>query len=185
MEEKLEKIFNIKTVLSAMIFALCFVGLVGFSWAFFQQTLDDDNAAAKSASVTTGTLSITYNGGPQFSFENALPGQIITKTFTVQNTGDAVAKYKIVWNTLTNGFVDKTDLVYSISSNNSGGTLSQTQMPNTINAGSNALIINNISIAKSVTQTYTMTIKFLNQPVSQNDNVGKSVSGKINVIGIS
>ena len=52
--------------------------------------------------------------------DNAIPGSSVSKTFTVKNTGNVATNYTIYFSELSNKFVDKTDLVYTLTSSNGG-----------------------------------------------------------------
>ena len=140
------------------------------------------NETAKGDVVETGTLSIVYTNGQEIRGEDILPGWSETKTFTVENTGTVEATYNINWEKLTNTFVNKQDLVLTLTSTNGGGTLEETQISS---SGNHIGILTNITIAPGVTQTYTMTITYKNQNYDQSSDMGKQLIGKIEVLDSS
>ena len=75
---------------------------------------------------------------------------------------------------VVNTFVDTSDLVYTITSTNSGGTKSQSEVP--LDTGT---LISNVAIAKGVTQEYTMTFTFLETNDNQDDNANATFRGRI------
>ena len=178
MSEKNKKIFFLSVIVFSVLLIL---GVTGLTYAWFSATVSG-NSAAKGAVVETGILSIKYTNGNEIKGENILPGWTMTKTFTVENTGTVPATYKINWENLTNEFVNKSDLVYTLTSTNSGGTLSETQIPNT---GEHVNILINITIPAGVIQTYTLTITYKNRNADQSSDMGKRLLGKIEVLDIN
>ena len=108
--------------------------------------------------------------------DNAIPSSSVSKTFTVKNTGNVSTNYTIYFSELSNKFVDKTDLVYTLTSSDGGKSVAQTQVPST-----NAAIVSNYAIDAGKTHTYTLTITFLNKDENQNDNMGVEFSTKITI----
>ena len=174
MREKIKNIIKDKYGRRTLLTFVVVLILAGVSFAWFNATVTG-NEDAEGAEVTTANLSITYNGGPEYNQDNILPGWSGTKTFRVENTGDATATYNINWETLTNGFTNQEDMVYSITSTNDGGTLEETQLPST---GTNIPIITTVAIPVNTIQTYTITFRYINRASAQDDQ-GSSFSGKI------
>ena len=106
--------------------------------------------------------------------EAMFPGASHTLKFSVTNTGTVAAPYGIDLINVTNSFVDKNDLVYSITSTNAGGRKTSTIMPS-----DDTTLIPAITIEPGVTQEYTMTIHFKETGDDQNDNQGKTFGGLI------
>ena len=167
-----------KLIIEIVIILLVLVVLMGISYAWFK-TVIKGNEDAKTITIRAGKLEITYVDGPELNVQNIVPGWTASKTFTVQNTGDDSQTYKIAWATLENNFINRADLKYSITSTNGGGTLSQTQIPNSDN---NIIIIDNITIPVNTIQTYTITIQYLLTQYNQNSDKERTLSGKIEVL---
>ena len=162
---------------SVILSILIILSIVSLSYAFFTSIITG-NETASSDVVETGTLSIVYTNGQELRGESIEPGWRLSKTFTVENTGTVEATYNINWENLTNTFVNKEDLVMSLTSTNGGGTLEETQIRG---SGTHINIIKNIKIAPGVTQTYTLTIEYKNKDYDQSSDMGKSLIGKIEV----
>ena len=146
------------------------------SYAYFTSSVIG-NDTAKNTNVTTGTMSLELDGETIVSpTESMLPGATHTIKFSVTNTGTVAAPYGIDLINVTNNFADKNDLVYSISSTNSGGSKTTTVMPN-----DDTTLIPAITIEPGVTQEYTMTIHFKETGDDQNDNQGKTFGGLIQI----
>ena len=181
-----EKLNNLtdkqRKILYYLVVGIIIVGLIaGLSFAWFSATVSG-NETAKSDVVETANLSIKYTNSNEIKGENIMPGWSQTKTFTVENTGDATAKYTIYWANLTNEFVNKDALTYKITSTNSGGSLVETSIPNT---GTDINIIKDIEIPAGVIQTYSLTVYYKEINRNQNADQGKTLIGKIEVSEIA
>ena len=118
--------------------------------------------------VTSGTMRITYTDGPEVNLVNAIPGDTVTKTFTVENTGTVDTSYDIYLSDVINTFVDQSDLVYTLTSDTGAKITSDTQIPS-----ASTKMVSSQNITPNETQSYTLTIKFLNKNETQDDNQGK------------
>src|SRR5574344_1795614 len=146
------------------------------SYAFFTSTVTGNTTAHQDV-VTAGSMSITYADGAEVSLENAIPGDTVTKLFSVTNTGNVATNYDVYLSEVNNQFVDQTDLAYSLVSTDGGySTSSDVQIPS-----ASGKIVSSQTIAASATHTYTLTIKFLAKDEAQDDNQGKAFSAKLQV----
>ena len=71
----------------------------GVSYAYFTATVSN---AGTTTNVTAGTMSIEFTDGDQVSLDKAVPGDSVTKTFKVKNTGTLAATYNISLTDLIN-----------------------------------------------------------------------------------
>ena len=76
-------------------------------------------------------MEIEFTDGPTITLDDAMPGSYVEKTFKVENVGTVSTNYDIYMSDLINTFADKTDLVYTLTSNDGGANVSQTQVPDT------------------------------------------------------
>ena len=88
---------------------------IGASYAYFTANVTG-NTTATATTINTGTMAITYTDGADVSATNWIPGDSLTKTFSVENTGNVATKYTIYLSELINKFGDPTDLVYTLTS---------------------------------------------------------------------
>ena len=87
--EKEEKIMFV------FILLFVFIGTVGFTYGYFRAEFSYQSDELK---VTTGTLKLDYvDESPLIYKESFKPGDVITKTFTVENTGTLDATYDLIW----------------------------------------------------------------------------------------
>ena len=148
---------------------------VATSYAYFVANISG-NKDTNNVVVTNGVMALEYKDGDKITLANAVPGNSVTKTFTVKNTGNVSTNYTIYFSELSNKFVDKTDLVYTLTSSDGGKNVAQTQVPST-----NEAMVSNYAIDAGKTHTYTLTITFLNKDENQNDNMGVTFSTKVSI----
>ncbi len=89
-----------KTMLFGIGIVFLFLATVGFSYAYFSNAIA--NKDVKDQVVETGTLSLRYVDGSEIVMNNIKPGDTITKTVYVANTGTLDAVYNLVWQELNN-----------------------------------------------------------------------------------
>ena len=168
-----------KVVMVSVAVLLLLLAIVGTTYAYFTATVignkDDNNVV-----ITNGVMALEYIDGNQVALTNAVPGDKVTKTFKVKNTGNVTTTYTIYMSELINDFADKTDLVYTLTGTNGGKNVSETQVPD-----SSSAIASDVSIDAGVTQEYTLVITFKETNDVQDDNQGKKFSTKIQINEVS
>src|SRR5574344_1320238 len=162
-----------------LIFGIVIVVLVvsislGLTYAFFTASVEG-NDEAQITEITTGTLKLRLTDTNILNMDNAYPGRTESKTFTVENIGSAVASYDILLTDVSTSFIGN-DLKYTITSNNNGGSKTETTLPNT-----DETIIENAVIEPGIVQTYTLTITFKETGLDQNNNQGATYTGLIQI----
>ena len=162
-------------ILSIVGFLLLVSIVVATSYAYFVANISG-NKDTNNVVVTNGVMALEYKDGDEITLANAIPGSSVSKTFTVKNTGNVSTNYTIYFSELSNKFVDKTDLVYTLTSSDGGKNVAQTQVPST-----NAAMVSNYAIDAGKTHTYTLTITFLNKDENQNDNMNVSFTTKVSI----
>ena len=167
---------NKKILILSVIGSLLLVSIaIASSYAYFVANVSG-NKDTNNVVVTNGVMSLEYKDGDEINLANAVPGNSVSKTFTVKNTGNVSTNYTIYFSELSNKFVDKTDLVYTLTSSDGGKNVVQTQVPST-----NDAMVSNYAIDAGKTHTYTLTITFLNKDENQNDNMGVTFSTKVSI----
>ena len=165
-----------KIIILSIVGVLLLVSIVvATSYAYFVANVSG-NKDTNNVVVTNGVMALEYKDGDEINLANAVPGSSVTKTFTVKNTGNVATNYTIYFSELSNKFVDKTDLVYTLTSSDGGKSVAQTQVPST-----NEAMVSNYAIDAGKTHTYTLTITFLNKDENQNDNMGVTFSTKVTI----
>ena len=158
------KMLNKKYQIALLVIAIMLI-ISGVSYAYFAVIA---NGTSNPNIVTSGTMKITYTDGPQVSLENAIPGDTLIKTFTVKNTGTVDTQYDIYFSDLVNTFTTQSDLVYTLTSDTGANINTDTIIPS-----NTSKIVSIQNITPNETQSYTLTIKFLNRESAQDDNQGK------------
>ena len=167
---------NKKIIILSIVGVLLLVSIaIASSYAYFTANVSG-NKDTNNVVVTNGVMALEYTDGDEINLANAVPGNSVSKTFTVKNTGNVSTNYTIYFSELSNKFVDKTDLVYTLTSSDGGKNVAQTQVPST-----NEAMVSNYAIDAGKTHTYTLTITFLNKDENQNDNQGVSFSTKVTI----
>ena len=165
-----------KIIILSIVGVLLLVSIVvATSYAYFVANVSG-NKDTNNVVVTNGVMSLEYSDTDEITLANAIPGSSVTKTFTVKNTGNVSTNYTIYFSELSNKFVDKTDLVYTLTSSDGGKNVAQTQVPST-----NEAMVSNYSIDAGKTHTYSLTITFLDKDENQDDNQGVSFSTKVSI----
>ena len=165
-----------KIIILSIVGVLLLVSIVvATSYAYFVANVSG-NKDTNNVVITNGVMALEYKDGDEITLANAVPGNSVTKTFTVKNTGNVSTNYTIYFSELSNKFVDKTDLVYTLTSSDGGKNVAQTQVPST-----NAAMVSNYAIDAGKTHTYTLTITFLNKDENQNDNMNVSFTTKVSI----
>ena len=163
-----------KIIILSIVGVLLLVSIViATSYAYFVANVSG-NKDTNNVVVTNGVMALEYKDGDAINLDNAIPGSSVSKTFTVKNTGNVSTNYTIYFSELSNKFVDKTDLVYTLTSSDGGKNVAQTQVPST-----NDAMVSNYAIDAGKTHTYTLTITFLNKDENQDDNQNVSFSTKV------
>ena len=169
-----------KPIIILMVTILVLV--IGVSLAYFGLTIIGNDTAKKNK-IVTGNLELTFTDNDGISLSGVFPGDSITKTITVKNTGSREASYNLVWTELTNEFINDEIIVEATckninSSNTEDGTCNSISQK-AVSSASN--ITSNIPVKPGYTQEYTVKITFIDTGKPQNYNKNKSFSGKLGI----
>ena len=145
----------------------------GLTYSFFTASVGG-NEQARETVVDLAELRLKFTDTQNLQMIDALPGQAVTKTFTVENKGDVEIEYTIDIENLTNTFVNN-ELVYSLTSTNGGATANRKAIPTTEGT------LETATIAPGVVQTYTMTVLFKETGSNQNSNMGAIFGGVLQI----
>ena len=118
-------------LLTVIAVATLLVAVVGATFAYFTASVAGNDTASSVVVKTAQIGTITYTNGNEVKLENAYPGATSeTKTFTVAADASATANvnYSLNWTNVTNGFVNKEDLVYTLTGANSDASNTTTTL---------------------------------------------------------
>ena len=158
-----------------------FLATVGFSYAYFTSTLV--NKDVKNQIVETGTLQLTYTDGAEIVMQNMKPGDTITKTVYVANTGTFDAVYNLVWQELTNEIENDEMLIEGTCTRINGTTEVEDGTCEGITGTiiSSSIIKGKTIVEPNIIHKYDLTITFKETSADQNYNQGKKFSGVLGV----
>ena len=164
---------NKKQIITLSIGVLVLLCLtLGISYAYFTFGVD---ILGNSAIVRATKLELIIADDGEITLDNAVPGDTLVKEFSVKNNGTAPLTYDIYMSNVYNNFVDTSDLVYQIISEDGGYNTSEDIECPLYSTN----IISNYSIEAGVTHHYKLKIKFLNKNEIQNDNMEKTFTTKL------
>ena len=99
-----------KITVSLVELLLIVVLLIGFSYSFFRPDLKNNKKT--ESSIKTNTMGLIYTGQTDIEELNLVPGQILEKTFTVENKTDRDTWYNIYMQNIENDY--GADVVYTL-----------------------------------------------------------------------
>ena len=176
-EKRIKLTFN-KKVISISFLALALFMLLAVSYAYFTATVTG-NESAKKTIVTTGKMSLVFNGENIIETkDNMVPGESVELKFSVLNNGNVATTYNIDMIDVENNFNPTSDLVYTVTSNNNGGSKSETVAPS-----QSETLIRNILIqpGENNKQEYVLKLEFKETHSNQNSNQNKTFKGKVQI----
>lgn len=147
------------------------------TYSFYTTSLNTTNQDKNNTKLSTTTIEFGLEDGT-VSGDNLLPGDTITKTFQVKNTGTSDVVFKLMWKSVVNDFVNKKDLVITLSEDGTEiiSSSDQQTFPDTTTS---AILKDNLTIKASETKNYTLLITYQDTTENQIDDMGKSISGVI------
>ena len=147
----------------------------GISYAMFTPVFE--NAQGRVVTLTSGTLELTLADGENVIGNKTIrPGDTVTKDFSITNSGTIDTTYDLWFSEVMNNFVTKSELVYTLVSNDGGANVTETEVPSDI-----LKAITGQAITAGATHHYTLTIEYKNTDRNQEDNVGKLFGFKLSI----
>ncbi|MGM9875050.1 MAG: BspA family leucine-rich repeat surface protein [Bacilli bacterium] len=179
---------NIIKILLVSFITLILLSILGYTYAFFTLQIE---GTGKDIVMSTGDLRLEYKDETELKFENAFPGNTVSKVITVKNVGTKNVSYSLYWGNLINT-IDNYELHVTLDckSYTNYGETSQTEsgsceniyravpISDSVTTGN---IKGNISIDPNITHEYTVTLKFDNKNYNQNNNKNKTFTGQIGI----
>ena len=179
---------KIKNVIAISIISLLVLGVVGVSYAYFRLQIE---GSGNDIVLDTGDLKLRYTDGKEITLSNAMPGDSVSKTVTVENIGTRDVTYQLNWSDLINTIENyelhvtlecKSYTGYGTSNQTESGTCNKIYRAVPISdTSTSALIKNNISIKAGITHEYNITVTFDDKDYDQSSNMKKSFSGKVDI----
>ncbi len=171
---------NTKTIL-LFIMSFALIAIIGVSYAYFSASIVQNDV--KDQVVETGTLSLRYVDGAEVVMQNIKPGQTITKTVYVANTGTLDATYNLIWQELTNEITNDEMLIEGTCTRMNGTTEEVDGTCEGIDSSiiSSNTIKNKVTIEPNIVHKYDLVITFKDTNDDQNYNQNKKFSGVLGV----
>ena len=172
---------NDKKMLFGIGIVFLLLAIVGFTYAYFSNAIV--NNEVKDQVVETGTLSLRYVDGAEIVMQNIKPGDTITKTVYVANTGTLDAVYNLVWQELTNEIENDEMLIEGTCTRINGTTEVEDGTCEGITGTiiSSSIIKGKTIVEPNIIHKYDLTITFKEISADQNYNQGKKFSGVLGV----
>ena len=170
-------------ILGITILLLVTFTLLGLTYAYYRTRIIG-NTAENSISVKSNKLELTYTNGSEIFDDKIVPGDIITKKFTVENTGNGNVQYGIYLENVVNELVNKKDLRFDITcvEKNADGDVvgdcygkSDWQYPDT-----NSKVVGNLIGSKSLHE-YTINVRYVETSEDQTADMRAKLKGQIKI----
>ena len=166
---------NKKSILLSVVAVAIFIGAISTaSYAFFTTYVQTNNENNNNLVGGTAKLNTKFDDGETINFINMIPGDSITKTFSLENKGQDI-RYKIVINDLINEFESYQDITYILKENDTI-LVENKVFPNVADNNELSTIR---TLRNGEKNTYTLTITYQNTDNDQAPDMGKTISGKI------
>jgi len=185
---------QVKIIIMTMIIG-AYIALIGTTYAYYQVRIIE-NTEEKSIDVTSKTLEVTYvDGTAEFSGSRdgyIFPGETFKKYFSVENTGDDVAKFNIILRNITNTFTRTEDWTYRLGkvtdTNNDGIIDTEDSIAYIIDdpvifptTSDKVAILENINIAYQTKETYVLVVSYANSEEDQSVDMNKELTATIDI----
>jgi len=152
--------------------------LLGLSYAYYRTRIIG-NQNDESISVQSKNMEVTYEDGTaSLSTTGKIePGFTASKTFYVENTGDQSVTYSIMLENINNTFERNQDWTWTLTEN---GTKIEEGI---LAVGTHQVLSGSRSIAETTgtKNTYVLTITYENSEENQSEDMGETLSFKVNI----
>ena len=173
---------NKKTLFISVVAVIVFIASVtAISYAFYTASVTPNIDNETQINDITANIDTTLQDDNVVTVKDMIPGDKLTKTFSITNNNGPTLQYKIAVLDLTNSFSRYQDVTYELTEN--GEKIGGGEFPH--DPRNNDLSTSVRTINQGETKSYTLTITYKNDPsVSQMDDMNKTISGKIFIKGV-
>jgi len=176
-----------KRLMITLLLIISILMFVGFAYAYLAAGVNNNNA--QEASITTGTMNLTFaDGTTSLEATEMTIGTSVTKTFTVENTGTLDASASMYFDKLVNTYMDGS-MTYRLEySENENGPYKLLKAETMVPHGRNfpQLISSIINVPAGEKLYYKLIITFNNLPdVDQTEDIDAVVNTKFTMIANS
>lgn len=170
-----------KIIIYSSIIVLIVLTIILFTTYAFITTKVSGNSSGKKYQAISKIIRIEYSDGKETLSSNIndtfTPGSVITKTFTVTNTGDDEIDYTIYLENVTNTFTRYNDITYELY-DSSNTKIYEGIFPKTDN-----VISDTYKLKKNESTSYTLKVIYNNSEENQIVDSGKKIDAKISFVG--
>ena len=170
-----------KIIIYSSIIVLIVLTIILFTTYAFITTKVSGNSSGKKYQAISKIIRIEYSDGKETLSSNIndtfTPGSVITKTFTVTNSGDDEIDYTIYLENVTNTFTRYSDITYELY-DSSNTKIYEGIFPKTDNT-----ISDTYKLKKNESTTYTLKVIYNNSEENQIVDSGKKIDAKISFVG--
>ena len=170
-----KKVFVVLVSAFVIMICLTYQGTYSYFTATVEGTGNRENNTSTGQTDTLENLILSE--GSNVVSSAMIPGDSVTYRFTVQNPNNIDVCFNLLWSNTTNTFINQKDLVVKLEKSDGTVLVNNKQFPAT-NSGTTELLLGT-SIKASTTETYTLTVTYLNTDEDQTADMDKSFSGTI------
>ncbi len=167
---------KLSIILASIGIILVCILMIMSTYAYFTINVDGDGKDIELTTFDKNTT-IVYKDTSNVSMVNAYTGDEIVKTFSIENTSNYNLYYDIYLKNVVNNFETKSDLVYTLNSNDAG------YREESIIPSKDDKIASQILIKPFTKHDYELKITFKKTNYDQNNNMNKTFSSNIFVTG--
>lgn len=160
------------TIFASILAVALFIGAISYaSYAFFSSNISE--SGDNIIDVNTAKLGSKFEDDGIIEIKNMIPGDHITRTFSLENLGTEIS-YKIAVIDLVNEFESYEDITYVLKENDV--VIKEGIFPK---VSTNNDLSESIVIKKGEKKSYSITITYQNTSEDQSGDMGKTLSGKL------
>lgn len=169
------KIVGTLVLAIVILIAIVATGTYSFYAATVNQSNPDNKVSKEAAKLDFEIVDGSLTG------DNLIPGDTVTKTFSIKNKGNVEGNYSIVWKSVTNNFANKSDLIVTLVED--GTEIIRASDNKTLPATTTTpvTIKDNLTIPAGATKNYTLTITYKNTSNNQMEDMGKTFRAVIDM----
>ncbi len=169
-------------VITLIISIVILIGIViSGTYAFFTSTIKmpetDFDTQITGAKIE---FSLTDKDGV-ITGENLIPGDKVTKTFQVTNSGSGTITYRLVWDSVINNFVNQDDLIVTLSDGLNEEISEEDNVTLPATTTDDTDLITGLKINSGETKNFTLTITYKETDADQLDDRGKNFSAVLKI----
>jgi len=162
-----------KRLMITLLLVISILMFVGFAYAYLAAGVNNDDA--QEASITTGTMNLTFaDGTSAFQAKEINIGESVTKTFTIENTGTLKATASMYFKDLKNTYMERS-LIYTLEySTRENGTYKVLRKDATMprsEGGAKELVYGRITVPAGEKRYYKLTVSFIDIGIDQTQDL--------------